>query len=168
VKVFENKFGQDVNRKIFQFRFVLSDLSGGQGIHRGHQEIPAWQASPRPPGAASCLIHMSLIRWISLFSCPQKISPWQFKNNPKYRIYKVYKHTEHKSGPGLIEIKTCLHFHLLLIIIPLWDPGEFEIAMPKQIVMPKHHTVNVFVLQQCLDISALTYPFCFLIPPSSL
>ena len=31
-------------------------------------------------------------------------TPWlcQFRNNPKYRVYKVYKLTEHKSGPGLV------------------------------------------------------------------
>ena len=46
-----------------------------------------------------------LILWTLLDSCCQfhhSLWPCQFRNNPEYRIYKVYKLTKHKSGPGLI------------------------------------------------------------------
>ena len=53
-----------------------------------------------------CMASSSAMILSSLQSCFCQFhqNPWlcQFRNNPKYRVYKVYKFTEHKSGPGLV------------------------------------------------------------------
>ena len=37
-----------------------------------------------------------------IFDIFQHPSTWQFRNNDKYKIYKVFLHTQHKSDPGFI------------------------------------------------------------------
>ena len=101
----------------FQFRFVLFDLICGQGVHRGHQEIPAWQASPRPPGVASCLTHTSLIGLIVLFLNSQKTT-MAVQEQPEVSGLQSLQAHRAQEWAWLDWNQVCLHVHLLLIIFP--------------------------------------------------